>query len=153
MSFDLQSVAIDTRKLVDGVIWEVYRDTDGSLAGRVVKAPTDQGCVHIIPMGADYERVYGELLRPILPALRVPALAQDERDRMTREVEAQALAKTVLRGWWNITVKGEPVTWSEAKATELLSDPRWSSLREFIVLAGRHKGCLLEQEEEQAKGN
>lgn len=154
MSFDLQSVAIDAKKLRDGVIWKVHREPDGSLAGSFVDAPVaGHGCLLVFPMGTAYHRAREEAEREHLPTLRDREVSEDDKERIRRKIEAKALAKSVLRGWWNISIGGAPVEWSEDKAAELLAEERWMSLRDFVVLASQHRASLLEQEEEQAAGN
>lgn len=149
MSFDLAKIAIVPERLHKGVWYEVYRDATGRLEGRVIPAPSDNGCVLIIPMGAAYDRALEDAQRPHLALLR-----ERKADPQTmREIEAQALAGVVLADWRNLTIRGEPVEFSVELARKLLADLEWLGLREFVQTAGQHRGALLALEEEQARGN
>jgi hypothetical protein len=59
----------------------------------------------------------------------------------------------VLVDWRNLKARGEPVPYSREKAAEMLADNQWLLLREFIIRAAQHRGALLAENEETAKGN
>lgn len=145
---DLHAIAIDPAKLA-GQWWEVERAADGTLGGRVVPAPTANGCFLVVPMGTAYERAVDDAMAPFRSLDRAGRMSDEERE----QVLGQALGKTVLRGWANLTAGGQPVEFSEAKAIELMTDRRWLFLREFVLRAGAHRASLLQHEEEEARGN
>lgn len=147
--FDLGSVAIDPRKVRDGVWWEVFREADATISGVVVPAPTEKGCLLIAPMGTAYQRAFEEAQRPILPLIREGRATEQE----LRDVLAQALAGNVLRDWRNLSIGGQDTPFSIDKAREVLACERWSTLTEFVLQAAKHRGALLAAEEEQAQGN
>lgn len=149
MMFDLGRVEIDPKKLETGVWWSIYRDSDGGLAGRIVKEPTEDGCLLIRPMGTEYERKVEEVREPYLAAIRAGRVTDDESVKLL----AMSLAGTVLADWRNISIQGEPVPYSVQKAVELLSDKRWLSLREFVVQAGQRRAAVLAELDRQAEGN
>jgi hypothetical protein len=147
--FDLSKVEIAPSKLSGGVYWHIYREPDGTLGGRVVTGPTEDGCLLIVPMGLAYERKLEEARKPYLQAIRAGRLTDQEG----RDMIAEALAGTVLAGWWGIKAHGAEVPFSVEKAKELLADERWLALREFVLRAAQHRGSLLANEEEEARGN
>lgn len=147
--FELSKVEVDTAKLEAGVWWSVYRDPDGGIGGQVVKEPTSDGCLLIRQMGTAYERALERAREPYLAAIRAGRLTEPEQ----LAIQAKALAGTVLADWRNITSRGELLPFSVEKAEELLADKRWLAIREFVVRAAQHRGSVLAELEEQAKGN
>lgn len=151
MGFDLQTVAVDSQKLRDGIWWELRRESDGSLGGVVVPAPTAQGCVLVRQRGLAYERAVDKAQQPRVGALAASDTPEEERERIVRAIEAEAIAETVLLDWRNLTIGGADVPFSVDKAAELMRDERWMALREFVQRASLHRASVLE--EAQAQGN
>ncbi len=149
MSFDLGTVAVDPKKLEQGVVWEVHREPDGSIGGRPVPAPTENACLLIVPFGLAYERARDAAMQPFIHLDRAGRMTDDER----LQVLATALGKAVLRGMWNIVHGGSPVEWTEAAGIALLADKKMLSLREFIMRAAGSRAALLAHEEDEAAGN
>lgn len=149
MSFDLGTIAVDPRKLEQGVVWEVHREPDGSIGGRPVPKPTGNACLLIVPFGLAYERARDAAQQPFVHLDRAGRMTDDER----LQVLATALGKATLRGMWNVVLGGKPVEWTEATGIELLADKKMLSLREFVMRAAGSRAALLADEEEQAAGN
>ena len=147
--FDLASVKVDTDLLHNGVWWEVHRESDGTIGGTVVHNPTENGCLLIVPMGAMYERALEAARKPYLPLIRADRITDED----ARDIMATALSAAVLKDWRNVTVKGQPLPYSQEQAKQLLADEQWLALREFVIRAAQHRGSLLALEEEQARGN
>jgi hypothetical protein len=147
--FDLGTVEADPRKLREGVWHEIWREPDSSIGGRPVVAATDGPCVLIVPYGLAYERALDEERRPFLERLR----ERKASDEDLRQIQGRALARTVFRGCVNISIGGEVVAWSEAKAVELMTDERWIRLREFVAMTAGNRAAAAAREEETAKGN
>lgn len=149
MSFNLDGIAIDLKKLEHGVIWEVHREPDGSIGGRPVPAPTANACLLVVPFGAAYERARDAAMAPFVHLDRSGRMTEPER----RQVLAEALGRAVLRGMWNFVRAGKPIDWTEQRGIELLSDPEMLSLREFVQRAAGHRAALLAHIEEESSKN
>jgi hypothetical protein len=146
--FDLGQIAIDPAKL-QGVWWQVHREPDGTIGGRAVPEPTEEGCLRIVPMGREYDEALEKAREPYLAAIRAGRVTDEEG----RKILGDALAAAVLVDWRNLKARGEPVSYSREKAAEMLADNQWLLLREFIIRAAQHRGALLAENEEAAKGN
>lgn len=62
---------------------------------------------------------------------------QDAVDGEISEEQATKLwvgvaARTILKGWKNITIRGEEVPYTPEKAEEILSNERYAPFREFV---------------------
>ena len=148
-TLDLGSVEADPRKLAEGSWFELWREPDTSLEGKVVAGPTDGPCVLIVPYGIAYERALDEERRPFLERLR----ERKATDEDLRTIQGRALARAVFRGCVNLSIGGEGVVWSESKAIELMTDERWIRLRELVTRKAADRAASAAREEEQAKGN
>jgi len=148
--FDLSTVEADPKKLSGGSYFEIWREPDASISGKPVsEPPADKPWVLVVPFGIAYERALDEARRPFSERLRTRSVTDED----LRKIQGQALGRTTFRGCGNLAVKGETVTWSEAKAVELMTEERWIRLREFVVWAAGNRAASAAQEEEQAKGN
>lgn len=147
--FDLRTVAVDPARLTGGSWFEVWREPDGSLEGRVVDQLADAPAVLIVPYGIAYDRVRDEELRPFAERLRAGKMSDED----VRAINGRVLGRTTFRGCHNLQIGGEPVVWSEAKAIELMTDDRWLRLRELVQRKAADKAASAAREEAQASGN
>lgn len=148
--FDLSSVKLDPVKLERGTWWEVFRTADGRIDGTYVETPDpDKPAMLIVPAGIAYERALDEAQEPYLSAIRDGKLSDVDR----LKIQGQALSRSVLRGWQNISMRGEPIVWTEDKAAELLCDAAWQSLHDFVIGAARIRAAAAAREEDAAAGN
>lgn len=133
---------------LDGGVWWNY-STKSTCPGNVPH-PTD-GCFLVIPhVGSRFAVVKEEMLLPYEALIREGKMPEE---RM-RSLIAECVAKTLLRGWANWDdADGNPMPWSEAKATEILSDRRFLTYAHFVESAALSTKAALAREEEQAKGN
>lgn len=152
--FDLATVKLDTEKLDTGVWWKIKRESNGEISGdwRVPPGPDDPA-VLVVPWSTSFQRIYEDCQEPHLPALRSMASDSHERAKIVYAINGKAMARGILRGWRNLTIRGEVVEWSEARAEELLTSREWLALHEFVDLAMRIRSAAAAQEEEQAAGN
>ena len=150
-AFDLASVEADPKLLRDGVWFEIWREPDTTIGGRALRdGPLpDKPCVLIVPLGFAYQRALEEAREPYLERLRARAATDADMDAM----QGQALAKAVFRGMVNLSVGDEVLAWTEAKAAELMTDPKWIRLREFVQAAAMLKAVTAAREEAQASKN
>ena len=100
-------------------------------------------------MGTAYERAIDEARKPFLHEIRDGKAS----DATLRTIQAHALAKAALRGWQGLTMGGEAIAYSEAKALELLADPAWTWMHEFVMRAAQFRAASLATEEAKAAGN
>lgn len=137
-----------------------YRIDPARLAGIVwdfaTKAPTPDGkphpehiCFRIVPKGPSYQSALAAALEAHSADLRRGRVAQEVMERIVGEVHAQV----TLVDWWNLEIGGQPVPYSRAVATELLTDPRWLLVRRFVDSAFANESALLAEAEEAAAGN
>lgn len=148
---ELNTIKLDPAKLSAGSWWKVWREPDGSIGGEPVYEAKvgDSPAVLVVPQGIAYERVQEEERKPHLEAIRLQVATDDTK----RDIYGRTLGRAVLRGWRNLTVGGALLPWSEAKAIELMTDEKWSALREFVGAAAKWKAAAAAREEEQAAGN
>jgi hypothetical protein len=147
---DLGTVEADPKKLNEGSYFEIWREPDASINGRPISEPqADKAWVLVVPFGIAYERALDDARRPFAERLRTKTVTDDD----LRKIQGQALARSTFRGCGNISMRGEAVVWSEAKAVELMTDERWIRLREFVMWAASNRAASAAREEEEAKGN
>jgi len=149
VSFDLSRIEVDPAKLRDGVWFKIWLTQAGTLDGEVCAAEAEVPRVLIVPFGAAFERTLEEERRPIIGKVRDRTVTDEE----LRVTMGRALARATFRGCANINVSGAALQWNEAKAIEVMTDPRWSIFHDFVHLAASQKGAAIKREEEQAKGN
>lgn len=144
---NLETIQVDPA-LLGGVWWDFH--TKEPCQPKDKPHPT-HFCVLVAPYGAEHARALDELRMPHIEDIR------RNKGRLPDEVAASirgvALARTILKGWANAELGGEPLPYSAAKAEEMLSSPRWTLLRQFIESAAANEYALLLQEEEAAAGN
>lgn len=146
---DLLSIKVDPAKVSGGVWWEIWREGDGRITGKVVAEPADRPCVLVAPALVAYERAMDAARAPHLSTIRDGKAT----DATLRAIHGEALGKAVLKDWRNLTVGGQPLPYSEAKAVELMTEEAWLSLREFVVDASRYRAALAAEEVAKAAGN
>lgn len=148
---DLNTIRFSPERL-DGVWWTLTAER-GVLTGVptfALKEPNDAlPEMLILPKGPEYQRVLMEEQYPHREAFR-----KGEADgKLLIQINARALARTVLRGWKKIVIDGKPIEWTEKVAADMLSDPQWRAIYEWVEVASENRAVLLKEEEELAKGN
>lgn len=140
---NLDDLRVDPARLA-GIVWDFH-----------TKAPTRDNqphpthlCMRIVPLGAAFWSARAEAMEPFALRGRVP-------DDVMQRVLGEVHARVTLTGWWNLEMGSPPqaVPYSVEKATELLTDPRWTLVRRFVESACNNETALLEQREEEAAGN
>lgn len=148
-TLDLGTIEADPKKLQDGVWFEVWRNPDTSIDGKPVKEPTEGPCVLVVPAGLRLIRIREEEQRPYRERLDA-GVATDED---LRKIQGRVLGRAAFRGCHNLEAEGKPIVWSEEKAIELMTDLRWTRLREFVEAAASNRAATAAREEVEAKGN
>lgn len=148
---DLHAIKADPAKLLNGSWWRVWPSPGSVIDGEPVKErpPATDAAFLIVPIGVAYERAIDEARKPHLHEIR----DGKADDATLRQIQAQALAKAALRGWQGLTMGGEAIAYSEAKALELLASPEWTWLHEFVMRAAQYRAATLATEEARASGN
>jgi hypothetical protein len=148
---DLHAIKADPAKLLHGSWWKVWPSPASVIDGEPVKErpPETEAAFLIVPIGVAYERALDEARKPHLDEIR----DRKASDATLRQIQAQALAKVALRGWQGLTMGGEPIAYGEAKAAELLADPAWTWLHDFVLRAAQFRAATLAAEEAKAAGN
>ncbi len=96
-----------------------------------------------------YQRDIAKVLRLNDAKFRDANTTTEERAR----VLAPVVAEHLLRGWRGITVGGQPLPYTKAKATEILSDPKFHRLYDFVIETARAAEAFRRQREDVATGN
>jgi hypothetical protein len=111
----LSSVKMDIKKVADG-IWQDYR------AGmRLLIAHINNPA---------YAQCLTALQRPYLRQIRTGTLENSIATALT----CKAVAKHILVGWENVNNDdGNPIPYSSDKAFEIISDPAYSELYNFVL--------------------
>ena len=148
---DLHAIKADPLRLQSGSWWRVWPSPGSVIDGEPVRErPADtEAAFLIVPLGTAYERAIDEARKPHLHEIR----DGKADDATLRKIQAHALAKAALRGWQGLTMGGEAIAYSEAKALELLADPAWTWLHEFVMRAAQFRAASLATEEAKAAGN
>lgn len=146
---DLDGVRMDPTKLRNGNWWAIWKELDLSISGKPMSGPNDGPCVLVVPQGLAWERALDAAREPFLERIREGKLTEEE----SRTIQGKALAKAVFRDCRNLSIRGEPIVWSEEKAIELMTDPQWLSLQEFVLVASRHRAASAAREEAAAAKN
>lgn len=147
---DLNCIKLSSKKLTDGVWWELERLADGTLGGRPMPGePGETPALLIRPAGVEFERALENARRPHLIELREKRLSAD----VERAVLAHALAETVWAGSHRVTINGSELVWSKDVARNMLQDPQWGYLLDMILVCSRDRAAALAAEEEKAAGN
>ena len=94
-------------------------------------------------------RALEEARRPFLLEIRDKRITPADE----RKILAQAVAQTLWRGVQNITVGGQPLVFRVAEAAQMLAQPAWLNLLEFIIRTATDRAALLADEETRAAGN
>lgn len=149
-TFDLNTGRCDPQKIADGVWWKLHLNPDRTFGGEPLRgAPGDEPALLIRPADVDFLRAREAAEKPLRAEKPTGRLsAADER-----VVLAEAVAEALWRGAANITVGGEPLTWSKAKAAQMLAQPDWWNLTDFILLAAQSRAAVAAEEEAKASGN
>lgn len=91
---------------------------------------------------------------------RVRALPRSDRGRdgsispeANDKLTGQAMAEALLLGWDGLTAGGQPVPYTKAKATELLTSPRFAALRGAVFYAAGQVGAEVEEHQQAILGN
>lgn len=140
---NIDDLRCDPAKLA-GVVWDFH-----------TKLPTPDNkphpthlCMRIVPLGSAFWSARAEALETFSIRGQIPA---EVMQRVTGEVHA----RVSLVDWWNLEMGTPPlpVPYSVEKATELLTDPRWTLVRRFVESACHNETALLARREEEASGN
>lgn len=117
---DLRALQTDLNKQENGV-WQSIGEDGAALL--LAKLPNAKFTARMDAL----QKPYRALMRS---GGRIPS------DR-AREITAKAIAETVLLGWRGLTQDGDEIAYSQEKAYELLSDPRYSALADLTVEMAR----------------
>jgi hypothetical protein len=125
----LSSIAIDTKKSIDGVWCPLYDGIELKIAR--INNP-------------DYEKYREKLNEPFLRQIRASIIDKGVMADLTK----QAVAKCVLIDWKNIEDEvGQPIPYSYEKALEILRNPAYVQLADFVMA----KACDYELYRQVAK--
>ncbi len=131
---ELEDLFTDT-ELEEAGTWVDAGDYDPSMAGLELKVAR--------VMNAAFARMFDEEVRNAGPEF------QDDSDRQM-DIMLRCTAKTILRGWRNLTVKTKPVKFSDAKCLELLT--KSTDLRNLVMRIARTRHLYkLKQSEDDLK--
>lgn len=141
---NLDDLRVDPAKLA-GVWWDFH--TRAPVAGN--KPHPTHFCLRIVPMGPAFHAARAEAIDAVAAPGR--KLAPDTLQRAIGEAHGRA----TLIDWRNLEMGRPPVAvpFSVEKAVELLTDPQWIVLRQFVEDATASQSALLAGAEEAASGN
>ena len=148
---DLQSIESDPVKLAKGCYWRVRRENDGTISGSPIDGPDPEvAWLLLVPRGIAFDRALEDEMVPTRAARREgEVLSPEEEWRIT----GRAHGRATVKGWGNLSIGGEPLPFSEGKAIELMTEPRWRALQDFVRLTHHHLAAAAKKEEAKALGN
>lgn len=148
---ELHAIKADPIRLLNGSWWKVWPSAVSVIDGQAVRErpPESEAAMLIVPIGTAYERAIEDARKPYIDEIR----ERKASDETLRKIQSVAMARSVLMGWQALTMGGELVPYSEAKAIELLSDPAWSWMHDFVLRAAQYRAATLEHHEARDSGN
>lgn len=111
---DLFNIAVDPDKEVYGA--EV--DVDGETTLIIARFNNPK-----------FRKLQAKLMEPYIRAEGRKGVTTEQAE----DILSRCLAKTVLLGWKGLKLNGSDVPYSEEKALEILSDPRFADFKEMVV--------------------
>jgi hypothetical protein len=131
----LSSFRIDAKKVNSGVLCE-YADGVKFL---VARKPNDA-----------FEQMMEDLVQPHLASIRAGTFDK----KLDQQITKEAVAKTVLLGWENLTDdEGQPIPYTPEKALEILNDPAYADIYRFILTMASSQQLFRVKEQERAEKN
>lgn len=145
---DISKLAVDVALMTGGVWWDYL--TRMPCDDRA-KPHASNLCFLVVPLGDEYRRAYEEACQPYREELRrgkgkLPLGMHDKARGM-------ALGQATLKGWANLYENGAALPYSEERAVEFMSDPKWCLVRDFVERAAQNEAAVMAAEESEAKGN
>ena len=128
---DLSKLKVDQKSAVDGV----WVDLDETSKIKIAR----YGNSH-------FKTRLREVLAPYKRMIDNETLSDEKSD----DLMMQVVAETILLDWKGMTMNGEEVEYSTAKAKELLIDPSLSEFRELTMSLSRDMQLFREQELEES---
>jgi len=138
--------AIDPERLTVGV-WRVFDST----TDRVVEE-SEIGTEPAILLSSTDNPLYQQVLeKKMKPHIMKRGVEIDRkvRDRMI----AETLAETVIFGWKNWVVKGQPFEYSKSAVVELWTNPTWARLKERVLAMVGDVDVFKAERQEEIVGN
>lgn len=97
-----------------------------------------------------YQEALRQLMRPHVRDVRRGSI----EPAVVEEVTIRAAAQTLLLDWRNIEDDdGNDLSYSSDKAYEIMSDPAYREVYEFVMECARDIGRFREEDLEEAQGN
>ena len=97
---------------------------------------------------------YQKCLRKLLKADGRRFRRRRPTDENAEKLTNRALAQHVLVDWRNLEDEdGSPIPYSVEKALEILSDPQYHDIRDFVVEVATDSDVFAAEEREDAEGN
>lgn len=106
----------------------------------------------LIGRGATPE--YNRYLRKISAPYRSRLQGDGADKELLRDLVNKATARYIFLGWKNVEDDdGNVIPYSEEKAYEILSDPEYHDVRDFVLEVSQSAELYRQHTEEEAKGN
>jgi hypothetical protein len=141
MAFDLDSLKTDPKKVTDGA--EVpYRG-----GSKLIVAKYNNKDAENFRMTETLKN--SELFSKVADQEATPE-ELEEAERISFEIENNALAKHILKGWKGIKRAGEPLEYTSELGLDLLSDSENADFREDLVRISRNSGHYRPEEKAKA---
>ena len=98
-----------------------------------------------------YTKLLAKLSRPHHRKLRGSRGASSD---LENDLTKQAVAKTVLVGWRNLDDEdGNPIPYSQEKALEIISDPAYIEVYNFVLATAGDFQAFREEDQAESLGN
>jgi len=109
---------------------KIASDPQKELEGTEV-TPWDDETVLVIARynNSKFRNMQARLMEPHIRAAGRKGVSTEQAN----EILSKCIAKTILLGWRNLSLEGQPVEYSEEKALELLRDERLADFKETVM--------------------
>jgi len=112
--FDLNAIATDTKKEIEGV----WYDVGDGLQLKVARMNNPQ-----------YVKRLNEVSAPYRAQVKAGTLSDEKK----AELAAGVMAETILLDWRGMFLGGKPLPYSRKKAAEILADPRYQAVFSLVM--------------------
>lgn len=135
---DLSKLATSTRHEVEGVLTEYAL----GIRLRIARKPNPR-----------YDAFRLERLRTVQVQLQTGVITSEAAAKEIERIDLEATGRFVLVGWEELELGGEVVPYSAEKAIELLSDPAYHDLLDFVHTFSSRAANYRRWRLEEAVGN
>ncbi len=136
---DLATRTVDVKKEIEGTWIEYGKENEEGETGELLIARINNPA---------YNKLFTELSRPYARRAKQGDLSESK----ALQIMAVVVSKTILLGWRGIVFEGKDLPYSQEKAQELLSDPKFKPFRDDVIELANDESLFRQEEIEKEAG-